>query len=252
VEVLIIPAIDIKNGCCVRLQQGRTPKATVYARAPEEMALKWHEQGAKRLHLVDLDGAVQGKPVNRKAVKRIIDAVPIPIQLGGGIRNFDALAAYLDLGVRYVIIGTMTHKAPDFVEKACRRFPGQIILGIDGIRNQIALEGWMETIDRTPIELAKRFESAGAQAVIYTDIHRDGMKTGPNIDSTRALAEAVRMPVIASGGISSISDVVELMSLSEKGVMGMISGRALYDGTLKLSEAIKVAERQHDSSEVFT
>jgi phosphoribosylformimino-5-aminoimidazole carboxamide ribotide isomerase len=241
-ELIVIPAIDIKNGCCVRLQQGRMSESTVFSDVPEEMALKWYEQGAKRLHLVDLDGAIQGKPINRTVVKRIVDAVPIPVQLGGGVRNSHTLETYFHLGVKYVILGTVTHKDPDFVKQACERFPGQILLGIDGLKNHVAVEGWTEKIALTPIELAKQFEMAGAQAIIYTDIHRDGMKTGPNVDATGALAEKIHIPVIASGGISSISDVIELMSIAEKGVMGMITGRALYDGSLNLGEAIRVAE----------
>lgn len=244
-ELIVIPAIDIKNGCCVRLRQGRISKSTVFSDSPDEMAVRWYEQGARRLHLVDLDGAFQGTPINGKVVRRIVDAVPIPVQLGGGIRNSHTLETYLDLGVKYVILGTMTHKDPNFVKQACRKFPGQIILGIDGMKNRVALEGWTETIDRTPIELAKQLEMAGAHAVIYTDIRRDGMKTGPNVDATGALAEAIQIPVIASGGISSISDVIELSRLSEKGVIGMIIGRALYDGSLNLGEAIKSGEAGH-------
>jgi phosphoribosylformimino-5-aminoimidazole carboxamide ribotide isomerase len=211
---------------------------TIFSNAPEDMA----EQGAKRLHLVDLDGAFQGKPVNKTAIEKIISAVPVPIQLGGGIRDMDTIKAYFDLGLHYLILGTAAHKNPKLVEEACDKFPGQIVLGIDAKDDRVALEGWTEEIVLTPVELAKRFEGVSMTAVIYTDIHRDGMKTGPNVDATKALATAIQTPVIASGGISTISDVFELSTLSENGVMGMITGRALYDGSLDLVEAIKVAE----------
>jgi phosphoribosylformimino-5-aminoimidazole carboxamide ribotide isomerase len=242
---MIIPAIDLKDGRCVRLKQGRMSDETIFSNAPEDMAVRWFEQGAKRLHLVDLDGAFQGKPVNKTAIEKIIRAVPIPIQLGGGIRDMDTIKAYIDLGLHYLILGTSAHKNPEFVEGACDKFPGQILLGIDAKDNRVALEGWTEEIVLTPVELAKRFEGVSITGVIYTDIHRDGMKTGPNVDATRALATAIQIPVIASGGISTISDVFEVSTLSENGVMGMITGRALYDGSLNLVEAIRVAEEKN-------
>ena len=240
--MIIIPAIDIKDGRCVRLKQGRMSDETIFSNAPEDMAVRWVEQGAKRLHLVDLDGASQGKPVNKRTIEKIIRAVPVPIQLGGGIRDIDTIKSYFDLGLHYLILGTVAHKDPGLVEEACDKFPGQIVLGIDAKENRVALEGWREEIVLTPVELAKQFEDVSLTAVIYTDIHRDGMKTGPNVDATRALADEIQTPVIASGGISSISDVSELSTLSESGVIGMITGRALYDGTLDLAEAITVAE----------
>lgn len=240
--MLIIPAIDLKDGRCVRLKQGRMSDETIFSNAPEDMAVKWFEQGAKRLHLVDLDGAFQGKPINKTAIEKIIRAVPVPIQLGGGIRDMDTIKAYFDLGLHYLILGTVAHKDPKLVEEACDKFPGQILLGIDAKDDRVALEGWTEEIVLTPVELAKRFEGVSMTAVIYTDIHRDGMKTGPNVDATRALATAIQIPVIASGGISTISDVFEVSTLSENGVMGMITGRALYDGSLDLVEAIRVVE----------
>ncbi|MBU4427543.1 MAG: 1-(5-phosphoribosyl)-5-((5-phosphoribosylamino)methylideneamino)imidazole-4-carboxamide isomerase, partial [Proteobacteria bacterium] len=186
--------------------------------------------------------AFQGKPVNKTAIEKIVRAVPVPIQLGGGIRDMDTIKAYFDLGLHYLILGTAAHKDPELVEEACGKFPGQILLGIDAKDNRVALEGWTQEIVLTPVELAKRFEGVSMTAVIYTDIHRDGMKTGPNVDATRALATAIQIPVIASGGISTISDVFEVSTLSESGVMGMITGRALYDGSLDLVEAIRVAE----------
>jgi phosphoribosylformimino-5-aminoimidazole carboxamide ribotide isomerase len=240
--LIIIPAIDLKDGRCVRLKQGRLSDETIFSNTPEDMAVRWFEEGAKRLHLVDLDGAFQGKPINKTAIEKIIRAVPVPIQLGGGIRDMDTIKAYFDLGLHYLILGTVAHKDPKLVEEACDKFPGQILLGIDAKDDRVALEGWTEEIVLTPVELAKRFEGVSMTAVIYTDIHRDGMKTGPNVDATRALATAIQIPVIASGGISTISDVFEVSTLSENGVMGMITGRALYDGSLDLVEAIRVVE----------
>lgn len=236
--MIIIPAIDIKNGRCVRLEQGRMSRETLYSDFPGEVAARWFEQGAERIHVVDLDGAVGGKPVNKNAIGDIARAVPIPIELGGGIRNMDTIEGYLDLGVHQIILGTAAYKAPDFIRRACERFPGRIILGIDARKGHVAVEGWTEETDTTASDMAKRFESVGVAAIIYTDILRDGMRTGPNLEATRTLAEAVRIPVIASGGISGIEDVSEILSLSEYGVTGMIVGKALYEGTLNLSEAV--------------
>ncbi|MBW1702294.1 MAG: 1-(5-phosphoribosyl)-5-[(5-phosphoribosylamino)methylideneamino]imidazole-4-carboxamide isomerase [Deltaproteobacteria bacterium] len=238
--MVVIPAIDIKEGRCVRLKQGRMTDETVFSEVPEEMAVKWFKQGAERLHIIDLDGAVQGRPVNNLTIKRIVNAIPIPIQLGGGVRDMDVLEAYYNIGIHYMILGTMAYKDPEFVMQACDRFPGRIILGIDAKKDRVAVEGWTEEIDSSPVELAKKFEATGVTSIIYTDIHRDGMRTGPNVDATRALARAVEIPVIASGGISGISDVLEILTLSEDGVVGMITGRALYDGSLDLAEAIVV------------
>jgi len=238
--LVVIPAIDIKEGRCVRLKQGRMTDETVFSEVPEEMAVKWFEQGAERLHIIDLDGAVQGRPVNYLTIKRIVNAIPIPIQLGGGVRDMDVLEAYYNIGIHYMILGTMAYKDPEFVIQACDRFPGRIILGIDAKKDRVAVEGWTEEIDSSPVELAKKFEATGVTSIIYTDIHRDGMRTGPNVDATRALARAVEIPVIASGGISGISDVLEILTLSKDGIVGMITGRALYDGSLDLAEAIGV------------
>ena len=237
--MLIIPAIDIKNGKCVRLKQGRMADETIFSDKPEEMAKKWFDCGAERLHLVDLDGAVSGKPVNRKTISRIVESVPIPVELGGGIRDMVTLRAYFDLGLQYVILGTVAHKDPDFVKEACRLYPGQIILGIDARNNRIAVEGWTEEINLTPAALAKRFENDGLAAIIYTDINRDGMRTGCNVEATGALAGTTRIPVIASGGISEMDDVLKILPLEATGVMGLITGRALYDGSLDLAAAIK-------------
>lgn len=239
--MIVIPAIDIKGGRCVRLKQGRMGEETVFSDIPEEMALKWLEQGAERLHIVDLDGAVRGTPVNRDVIKRIVDAVPVPVELGGGIRDMDTVKAYFDLGIRYLILGTVACKNPGFVKEVCVLFPGRVILGIDARDNRVAVEGWTEEVSVSPVEMARRFEDAGISSIIYTDIRRDGMRTGPNIEATRTLARAVRVPVIASGGISGIMDVKNVTALSQDGVIGMITGRALYDGSLNLSEAIRVS-----------
>ena len=238
--MIIIPAIDIKNGRCVRLKQGQMSKETIYSDTPEEMALKWHNEGAERLHMVDLNGAVEGKPINQGAIKRIIESVPIPVQLGGGIRDIQTIESYLNLGIHQVILGTAAYRAPDFLEKACGQFPGRIILGIDARGGHIAIEGWTEETDISPIEMAKKYEKFGISAIIYTDIQRDGMGTGPNIPATKALAQAVDIPVIASGGISGVDDVVSVLPLEKYGVTGIITGRALYEGSLILSDALNI------------
>ncbi|MCF8127773.1 MAG: 1-(5-phosphoribosyl)-5-[(5-phosphoribosylamino)methylideneamino]imidazole-4-carboxamide isomerase [Deltaproteobacteria bacterium] len=237
--MLIIPAIDIKDGKCVRLKQGRMSDETIFSDKPEEMAKKWFECGAERLHLVDLDGAISGKPVNRKTIRGIVEAVPIPIELGGGVRDMATLGAYFDLGLQYVILGTVAHKNPEFVKEACRCYPDQIILGIDARNNRIAVEGWTEETNLTPAGLVEKFENDGLAAIIYTDINRDGMRTGCNVEATWALARKTNIPVIASGGISEIDDVLKILPLAADGVVGLITGRALYDGSLDLADAIK-------------
>jgi phosphoribosylformimino-5-aminoimidazole carboxamide ribotide isomerase len=237
--VLIIPAIDIKNGKCVRLRQGRMSDETIFSDQPDEMARKWFDYGAERLHLVDLDGAVSGKPVNRKTIRGIVEAVPIPLELGGGVRDMETLHAYFDLGLQYIILGTVAHKNPDFVKEACRLYPGRIILGIDARNNRVAVEGWTEEINLTPAVLADRFKDDGLAAIVYTDINRDGMRTGCNVEATGALARTTTIPIIASGGISELDDVLKILPLAADGVMGIITGRALYDGSLDLVAAIK-------------
>lgn len=241
--MLVIPAIDIKNGRCVRLEQGRMSRETVYSEHPEEVAREWLDAGAERIHLVDLDGAVGGRPVNQRAIEKIIKAVSVPIQLGGGIRDLKTIKAYLNLGIQQVILGTVAYKNPDFVQIACDTFPQHIIVGIDAKHNQVAVEGWTEETNITPVDLAARFEPTGIFSVIYTDIQRDGMRTGPNVTATGELAKALHIPVIASGGISGMEDVAEVLTLSKYGVTGMITGRALYEGILNLSQAIKVAKK---------
>jgi len=240
--VLVIPAIDIKNGRCVRLRQGLMSEETVYSESPVDMALHWFESGAQRLHLVDLDGAVEGRPVNRELIGEIVRAVPVPIQLGGGIRKMKTVEAYLDVGVQWIILGTVAYKDASFVELACKSFPGRIILGIDAKENRVAVEGWTQETPLTAIEMARQYDSMGLSAIVYTDIHRDGMSTGPNIRATEALAKNTRVGVIASGGISGLRDVEGLLPLARYGVIGMITGRALYEGQLDLREAIEVSK----------
>ena len=240
--MIVIPAIDLRNGRCVRLKQGQMSKETVYSDTPEEIAVKWYDKGAERLHLVDLDGAFEGRPVNRNAIKKIVESVPIPVQLGGGIRDLETIESYMDLGVQQVILGTVAYKNPEFIVKACENFPGKIILGIDAKEGRVAVEGWVEETDVSPFEMAEKYLSLEISAIIYTDIKRDGMGSGPNIEATRDLAKRLDIPVIASGGISGIDDVKRLLPLSVFGVTGMITGRALYEGKLDLVDAIKAAK----------
>lgn len=242
--MLVIPAIDIKEGRCVRLKQGRMSDETVFSEFPEEMAIRWYEQGAERLHMVDLDGAVRGRPVNRETIKKIVDSVPVPVQLGGGIRDMQTLDAYFELGLSYIILGTVVTKDPQFVRRAAKKYPGKIILGIDAKNDRVAVEGWTEETDSTAVELAKEYEGDGIAAVVYTDIIRDGMRSGPNVEATRHMARNVRIPVIASGGISGAADVEKIVPLSKDGVIGMITGRALYDGSLDLAEAIRISTQK--------
>jgi phosphoribosylformimino-5-aminoimidazole carboxamide ribotide isomerase len=240
--VIIIPAIDIKNGRCVRLKQGEMSKETVYSDSPVDMAAHWVACGAERLHLVDLDGAVEGRPVNRDLFKDIVGSVPVPVELGGGIRDMKTIETYLSAGVRWAILGTVAYKDPTFAASACERFPGQVILGVDARDNRVAVEGWREETSMTASEMAKQFESMGLAAIVYTDIHRDGMSTGPNVEATRALARSVSVGVIASGGISGLDDVLSLLPLAKDGVIGMITGRALYEGRLDLKQAIALSK----------
>ncbi len=219
---------------------------TIFSEHPEEMAKRWFDAGARRLHLVDLDGAFQGRPVNLKVIRRIVESVPIPVELGGGVRDMTTMAAYFDLGIQYVILGTVACKHPEFVMEACKAFPGRIILGIDAKDGMVALEGWTENVALSPVELARKFETESLSAIIYTDIHRDGMRSGCNVEATKFLAQSVDVPVIASGGISGLADVLEILPLSEHGVLGMITGRALYDGSLDLSEAIRVCDDRQE------
>ncbi|MDO9193006.1 MAG: 1-(5-phosphoribosyl)-5-[(5-phosphoribosylamino)methylideneamino]imidazole-4-carboxamide isomerase [Undibacterium sp.] len=245
--MLLIPAIDLKDGHCVRLKQGDMDQATVFSDNPAEMARHWLMQGARRLHLVDLNGAFAGKPVNEAAVKAIIQAVrdyaeetgteEIPVQLGGGIRDLDTIERYLNDGLSYIIIGTAAVKSPGFLADACSAFPGQIIVGIDAKDGKVATDGWSKLSGHDVIDLAQKFEGYGVEAIIYTDIGRDGMMGGVNLDATVKLAQAVSIPVIASGGIHVLADVEALCAVQDEGISGVICGRSIYEGTLDLSSA---------------
>ena len=241
--MIIIPAIDIKGGKCVRLEQGLMNKETIFSNNPEEMAFQWKRKGARRLHIVDLDGAVYGKTVNKKAIKKILDTVSIPVELGGGIRDLDTIQEYIDLGIDKIIIGTIAYKNPHLVEMACKRYPGKIIVSIDSKDNYVSVEGWTEPTSITAIDLAKRFEDMGIAAFIYTDIKKDGMRSGPNIDGIRKFAKGINVEIIAAGGISSIKDIERLLLLKKYGVSGIITGRALYDGSINLEEAIDIIDK---------
>ena len=242
--MIIIPAVDIKGGKCVRLEQGRMDRETVFSDLPEEMALRWEQRGAERLHLVDLDGAVQGTAFNKEAIKRVVAAVSIPVQLGGGIRDLETIGDYVNLGVESVIIGTQAYKKPEFVKAACGEYPGRIIVGIDLRGKSVSVEGWTESTTITGVELGKRFVDLGISAIVFTDIKRDGMKKGPNIAATREFAQNVDIPVIAAGGIGSIQDVEDVLVLEGDGVSGMIIGRALYDGSISLKKAIAIRKNK--------
>jgi phosphoribosylformimino-5-aminoimidazole carboxamide ribotide isomerase len=239
--MFIIPAVDIKAGRCVRLLQGRKDSETVFSDDPSSMAARWEGEGAEILHVVDLDGAFEKSPRNLEAIKGIVDKVHIPIQLGGGIRTMDTISMYLDLGVTRVVVGTEAVRNPGLVEEASQRYPGRIVVGIDARDGKVAVEGWTETTERGAIEVAKGFEGCGLAAIVFTDINRDGMETGPSVAQTKRLAESVKIPIIASGGVSSIEDIKALLPLEDVGVQGVITGRALYSGGLRLREAIEIA-----------
>ena len=242
--MLIIPAIDLKDGPCVRLKQGLMEDATVFSEDPAAMARHWVEKGAQRLHLVDLNGAFAGKPVNEEAIKSIVAAVggDIPIQLGGGIRDLDTIERYLDDGISYIIIGTAAVKNPGFLHDACYAFPGHIMVGLDAKDGKVAVDGWSKLTGHDVIDLGKKFEDYGVEAIVYTDIGRDGMLNGVNIEATVALAQSLRIPVIASGGITNLEDVKRLCAVEDEGIMGAITGRAIYEGTLDFAAAQALAE----------
>ncbi|MFN0303120.1 MAG: 1-(5-phosphoribosyl)-5-[(5-phosphoribosylamino)methylideneamino]imidazole-4-carboxamide isomerase [Burkholderiales bacterium] len=242
--MVIIPAIDLKDGRCVRLQQGDMGAETIYSEDPVAMARHWVEQGATRLHLVDLDGARAGKPKNEALIRNIVTAVGpnVPVQLGGGIRDMDTIERYLDHGVGYVIIGTAAVKNPGLLHDAASAFAGHIIVGLDARDGKVAVEGWSKMTGHDVIDLAKKFQDMGVEAIIYTDIGRDGMLTGVNLQATRKLAQSISIPVIASGGISSLDDIRDVCNLEPDGVSGVITGRAIYQGTLDFKEAVAFAE----------
>lgn len=245
--MLLIPAIDLKEGKCVRLRQGKMDEATEYSDDPLAVAERWVDAGARRLHIVDLDGAFAGKPVNAQVIERIASRFPdLPIQVGGGIRDEDTVQAYLDTGVRYVIIGTKAINAPHFVADLCLEFPGHIIVGLDAKNGKVAIDGWSKLSNHDVIDMAQRFERDGVEAIVYTDIGRDGMMSGVNVESTVALARAITIPVIASGGITNIDDVRALCEVCDEGISGAITGRAIYEGTLDFAEAQALADQLTD------
>lgn len=236
--MLIIPAIDLKDGNCVRLRQGLMDDSTVFSDDPTAMAQQWVEQGCRRLHLVDLNGAFEGKPVNGKVVTDIAKAYPeLPIQIGGGIRSADTIDYYLNAGVQYVIIGTKAVKDPDFVTQMCKQFGGHIIVGLDAKDGLVATDGWAEVSEVKATDLAKHFEKDGVSSIIYTDIARDGMMQGVNVEATVAMAQASSIPVVASGGITNMDDIRALKAVADQGICGAITGRAIYEGSLNMKEA---------------
>lgn len=243
--MLIIPAIDLKDGRCVRLQQGDMDSATVFSDNPAAMARHWAAQGARRLHIVDLNGAVAGKPKNEKVIREMITAVgdTLPIQLGGGIRDLDTIESYIDAGVGYVIIGTAAVKNPGFLHDACYAFPGHIIVGLDAKDGKVAVEGWSKMTGHDVVDLGKKFEDYGVEALVYTDIGRDGMLTGVNVEATLKLAQAIKIPIIASGGLNSVKDVQAVCKLVPEGIVGAIAGRALYEGKLDFKKAQAAADK---------
>ncbi|EGZ48544.1 1-(5-phosphoribosyl)-5-[(5-phosphoribosylamino)methylideneamino]imidazole-4-carboxamide isomerase [Neisseria wadsworthii] len=242
--MLLIPAIDLKNGQCVRLKQGLMDEATVFSDKPVEMGRHWVEQGARRLHLVDLDGAFAGEPKNFEAIREIVAVTSrdVPVQLGGGIRDLGTIEKYLGLGLSYVIIGTAAVKNPDFVREACKEFAGHIIVGLDAKDGMVAIDGWATVTDHHVIDLSKRFEDDGVNSIIYTDIGRDGMMSGVNVEATVKLAEAVDIPVIASGGLTNLEDIKALCAVQESGIEGAITGRAIYEGSIDFAEAQTLAD----------
>ena len=236
--MILIPAIDLKQGLCVRLRQGRMEDSTVFSDDPVAMAGQWVEQGAERLHVVDLDGAFEGKPVNADVIEAISAAYPqLTIQIGGGIRTVETVEAYLEAGVNFVIIGTQAVRNPEFVTELCVEFPDQVIVGIDAKNGMVAVQGWAESSDQSAEHLAQKFEDQGVSAIVYTDISRDGMMQGVNVEATRLLAESISIPVIASGGVTNIEDIKKLNQVKDAGIEGVIIGRALYEGTIDLAEA---------------
>lgn len=240
--MLIIPAIDLKDGACVRLRQGLMEDATVFSDDPVAMAAKWVDGGCRRLHLVDLNGAFEGKPVNGEVVTAIARRYPdLPIQIGGGIRSLETIEHYVRAGVSYVIIGTKAVKQPEFVGEACRAFPGKVIVGLDAKDGFVATDGWAEVSEVQVIDLARRFEADGVSAIVYTDISKDGMMQGCNVEATAALANATRIPVIASGGIHNLGDIQKLLDARTPGIIGAITGRAIYEGTLDVAKPRRCA-----------
>jgi phosphoribosylformimino-5-aminoimidazole carboxamide ribotide isomerase len=242
--MLLIPAIDIKDGKCVRLKQGDMNEETVYNETPEQFADKWVDAGARRLHIIDLDGATTGKPVNADIIHKIVENHPdIPIQVGGGIRNEDTIQTYLDAGVQYVIIGTRAVTTPHFVSDVCLEFPGHIIVGLDAKNGKLATEGWSKLSHHDAADMAHRYEEDGVSAIIFTDISRDGMMSSVNVESTVDLCQSLNIPIIASGGVTNLDDIRALCAVAEEGIEGVITGRAIYEGSLDLKEAQELADQ---------
>jgi phosphoribosylformimino-5-aminoimidazole carboxamide ribotide isomerase len=242
--MLLIPAIDLKDGKCVRLKQGRMEDETIFSDDPVAMAGKWVEQGARRLHIVDLNGAFEGKPMNAAVVHAIAETYPdLPIQIGGGIRDEDTIQAYLNAGVQYVIIGSKAVSAPHFVKDVCLEFPGHIIVGLDAKDGKVAVEGWSKISRHDVFDMAQHFENDGVAAIVYTDIGRDGMMTGVNVESTIKLARSINTPVIASGGITNLDDIRSLSEVASEGITGAITGRAIYEGTLDFAKGQQLADK---------
>ncbi|MFV1997910.1 MAG: 1-(5-phosphoribosyl)-5-[(5-phosphoribosylamino)methylideneamino]imidazole-4-carboxamide isomerase [Acidiferrobacterales bacterium] len=247
--MLIIPAIDLKDGKCVRLRQGRMDEETVFSDDPVAMAGRWFDAGARRLHLVDLNGAFDGKPVNAAVIEEITRAYPdFPVEVGGGIRDEETIETYLNAGVKYVIVGTKAVNAPHFVGDICTEFPGHIIVGLDAKDGKVAIDGWSKLSGHDVIDMAKHFQDDGVEAIVFTDIGRDGMMSGVNIEATVTLAQSITIPVIASGGITNLEDIRGLCEVADEGIMGAITGRAIYEGTLDFAEAQKLADRLGNSS----
>ncbi len=240
--MLVIPALDLKDGRCVRLSQGRMDQESIYSEHPIDMARHWESKGAERLHVVDLNGAVTGRPIHRSLIKEISQSVRIPIEVGGGIRDVATIEDYLSSGVRWVILGTAAFQNRSMIEEACKRFPERVILGIDAKGGRVAIQGWNEVVSLEAIDLTRQFEGMDFSAIIFTDIERDGMGTGLNFQLTKNLARSTSIPVIASGGVSRIEDIEHLLELEPDGVMGVIVGRALYTGQVDLEEAIRVTK----------
>ena len=240
--MIIIPAVDIKNNKCVRLLQGRFEDETIFSNDPAAMARQWADQGARLIHIVDLDGAFEKKPKNLASIKKILAGVNVPIQLGGGIRDMETIGMYLDAGVDRVILGTAAIKDPKLVARACALFPGKIVVGIDARKGMVAIDAWTETTATKASDLARQLEDIGVAAINFTDIDKDGMEEGPNLAETKKIAEAISIPVVASGGVSTLSDIKNLLPLEKSGVIGVITGKALYSGALDLKEAMAVAE----------
>jgi phosphoribosylformimino-5-aminoimidazole carboxamide ribotide isomerase len=238
----IIPAVDIKQGKCVRLLQGRMEDTTHYSDDPVKMAQRWETQGASLIHVVDLDGAFAKEVKNLKTIQDILAGINVPIQVGGGIRDLATIEMYLDAGVSKIIIGSEALYHPELVKEACKEFPDKIVVGIDARNGMVAIEGWSRTSETRVIDLAKEFESCGVAAINFTDIFKDGMQIGPNIEETAALACAVSIPIVASGGVNTLQDIKNLLKIENKGVTGVITGRALYEGTLDLKEAIRISK----------